>query len=126
MVNGAHILLYSPDPAADRAFFRDVLKLPYVDDGGGWLIFALPEAEMGVHPTDGKTMVLAHGGEDAAQAALYLMREEVNAVLDTLKASGITCSPVVEAEWGRRTSIKLLSGAILGLYQPTHAKPPHA
>jgi len=52
MIVGSHVIIYSRDDAADRAFLRDVLKLPYVDVGGGWLIFGLPPSEVAIHPTE--------------------------------------------------------------------------
>ena len=71
-ITGAHILLYSENPEADRAFFRDVLDFRAVDAGGGWLLFALPPAEAAIHPSDGERNQL-HGGRKLADAVLYLM-----------------------------------------------------
>ena len=54
MIAGAHFLLYTRDPEADRGFFKTVLEFPSVDPGDGWLIFALPHAQLAVHPGDGE------------------------------------------------------------------------
>jgi catechol 2,3-dioxygenase-like lactoylglutathione lyase family enzyme len=109
MINGAHILLHSPDADADRAFIRDVLGFRSVDAGHGWLIFALPPAELAVHPGDGPS-----------HAELYLMCDDLHAVIAMLAAKQVTCSEPVRERWGVRTTIPLPSGAALGLYQPSH------
>ncbi len=116
MINGAHILLYSPNAEADRAFFRDVLKYRHVDAGHGWLIFKLPPAELAVHPAEHP----AHPGHAMLGASLYLMCKDLKATMRTLKAAKIECTPVAEERWGMRTTIKLPSGGEIGLYQPTH------
>ncbi|GAA1994526.1 extradiol dioxygenase [Catenulispora subtropica] len=110
MMNGTHAILYSTDAEADRAFLRDVLGLPNVDAGGGWLIFQLPPAELGVHPTEG-----------ASTTELYLMCDDLDATLAGLAAKGVR--PVgerVEARWGVRAYVALPSGARLGLYEARH------
>ncbi|WP_345708534.1 VOC family protein [Kitasatospora paranensis] len=90
MINGAHVIIHSRDEEADRAFFRDVLEWPNVDAGGGWLIFALPPAELAVHPTDGPG---AH--------ELYLMCDDVDATVRDLTARGVEFTrPVTAAGWG--------------------------
>jgi catechol 2,3-dioxygenase-like lactoylglutathione lyase family enzyme len=119
MISGVHVLLYSTDPEADRAFLRDVLGFHSVDAGGGWPIFALPPAELAVHPGDGG-FVQSHGGSDMMGAVVYLMCDDVERMVETLAAQGITCTPVQTAEWGLATSLTLPSGTALGLYQPTH------
>jgi catechol 2,3-dioxygenase-like lactoylglutathione lyase family enzyme len=119
MITGAHFLLYSTDPAADRAFLRDVLELRGVDAGGGWLIFGLPPAEVGVHPSDGR-FAQSHAGHDLHGAVLYLMCDDVRAQLRTLAAKGVMCTEGQEAEWGAATAIPLPGGGAIGLYQPTH------
>ncbi|HEY1270981.1 MAG TPA: VOC family protein [Terriglobales bacterium] len=119
MINGTHLLLYSDDPEADRAFFRDVLKFPAVDAGGGWLIFKLPRAEAGIHPSEGHDKQ-AHGGRNLAGAVLYLMCDDLNSVIQSLKAKNVSCSPIETAEWGAKTTILLPSGGEIGLYQPRH------
>jgi hypothetical protein len=112
MIHGAHVILYSKDADADRAFFRDVLRYRHADAGHGWLIFALPPAEVAVHPTDGD------GSHE-----LYLMCDDVHALIADMKSQGIATSPVHEERWGRLTQITLPSGGKLGIYQPLHASP---
>jgi catechol 2,3-dioxygenase-like lactoylglutathione lyase family enzyme len=119
MIMGAHLLLYSDDPEADREFFRDVLGFPYVDVGGGWLIFGLPPSEMAVHPSTGEKKQ-THAGHAMQSAVLYLMCEDLKLLMDTLKIKGVRCTEVEEESWGIRTTIMLPSGAEIGLYQPTH------
>lgn len=111
MITGAHIIVYSRDADADRAFFRDVLEYPHVDAGGGWLIFKLPPAEVAVHPVEGD------GSHE-----LYLMCDDVNATVDQLAVKGVTCGPVTDQGWGLLTSIGLPGGGQLGLYEPRHPK----
>jgi len=120
MIDGAHILLYSKDADADRAFFRDKLGLASVDAGGGWLIFALPPAEAGIHPAEGRSGI-DHGGHRLLDAVLYLMCEDLPAAIQELEARGVACGEVQEEPWGVQTSIRLPSGGEVGLYQPRHA-----
>ena len=119
MVNGAHILLYSKDPDADRAFFRDVLQFRAVDAGGGWLIFALPPAELAVHPGDG-AFVQSHAEHAMLGAVVYLMCDDLAGLIRTLGAKGVTCTEVTQAPWGMKTTVRLPSGGEIGLYQPSH------
>ena len=112
MIFGAHVILYSQDAAADRAFFRDVLGYPSVDAGQGWLIFALPPAEAAVHPA-----------EADARHELYLMSDDLSADMAALEARYVRCSEVEEARWGSLTRIRLPGGGEIGLYQPKHASP---
>ena len=119
MITGAHILLYSQDPEADRAFFRDVLGFPFVDVGHGWLIFALPAAEAAVHPADGDA-VQAPAGPALLGAVFYLMCDDLAEQVRTLAAKGVRCTEVMEERWGIRTTIRLPSGGEIGLYQPSH------
>lgn len=119
MITGAHILLYSKDPEADRAFFRDILQLKSVDVGGGWLIFALPPTEMGVHPGDGE-FVQGHADHQLLGAVLYLMCDDLRSTIRWLEVKKVKCSPIVEAEWGITTTVPLPSGGEIGLYQPKH------
>src|SRR5687768_8414412 len=114
MITGAHLLLYSQDPEADRAFLRDALDFPAVDAGDGWLIFALPPAELGVHPGD---RVQRHAEHDLLGSVLYLMCDDLGSTINALDARGVRCTEVVAAEWGRNTTIRLPSGGELGLYQ---------
>lgn len=119
MINGAHFLLYSKDPEADRAFFRDILQFKSVDVGGGWLIFALPPTEMGVHPGDGE-FVQGHADHQLLGAVLYLMCDDLRSTIRWLEVKKVKCSPIVEAEWGITTTVPLPSGGEIGLYQPKH------
>ena len=119
MINGAHVLMYSENPEADRAFFRDVLEFPYVDVGGGWLIFALPASEAAIHPTDGERQ-LVHGGHRLLGAVLYLMCDDLRAEIQSLKGKKVKCTEISEERWGIKTTIKLPSGGEIGLYQPKH------
>ena len=115
MITGAHTIIYSRDADGVRAFFRDVLELRSVDAGDGWLIFALPPAEVAAHPTDG-----------AARHELYLMCDDIHATVAELEAKGAEfCRPIDEERWGLVTAIRLPGGAELGLYQPRHPTPPH-
>ena len=119
MFYGAHILLYSTNAEADRAFFRDVLGFPHVDAGHGWLIFALPPGEVAVHPSDagGQT---ADAGHTMLGAHLYLMCEDLQATMRALKAKDVVCTEIARERWGIRTTVKLPSGGEIGLYQPMH------
>ncbi|MGA3147672.1 MAG: extradiol dioxygenase [Acidimicrobiales bacterium] len=109
MIFGAHVIVYSKDASADRAFFRDVLGYPSVDAGHDWLIFALPPAELAVHPAD----------EDGVHE-LYLMCDDLGSEMAALLAKGVRCSEVEEERWGSVTRIHLPGGGRLGLYQPKH------
>ena len=119
MLTGAHILLYSNDPEADRVFFRDVLDFPSVDAGGGWLIFALPPAEAALHPTMGNGQLKAERG-GLLRAELFLMCDDLQSLMQSLRAKNVSCSPVETERWGIKTTIGLPSGGAVGLYQPTH------
>src|SRR5438876_5110581 len=109
MIFGAHVVVYSHDEAADRAFFRDVLGFASVDAGHGWLIFALPPAELAVHPA-----------EDNDRHELYFMCSDLEAEISTLREKGVRCSDVEEARWGSVVKIQLPGGGHVGLYQPKH------
>ena len=109
MINGAHIIIYSKDAEADRAFFKDVLGFPHVEAGHGWLIFALPPSEAAFHP-----------GEENNTHELYLMCDDLKAEISALAEKGIECSEVQEPRWGLLTTISLPSGGKLGLYEPRH------
>jgi hypothetical protein len=119
MINGAHLLLYSTDADRDRAFLREVLQFPSVDVGRGWLIFALPPAEVAVHPTEDAAS--GGGGHERMMGAeLYLMCDDVKATVKALQAKRVECPALTQEPWGTRTSIPLPSGARIGLYQPSH------
>ena len=109
MINGAHVIIYSKDADADRAFFRDVLNLKWVDAHGGWLIFALPPSEVACHPA-----------EENGKHEFYLMCDDVQATVVELAAKGIPCSEPTDQGWGILTSLTLPGGGQLGLYQPRH------
>jgi len=109
MIFGAHVVIYSKDAPADRIFLREVLRLSAVDAGSGWLIFALPPAEVAVHP-----------GEESDRHELYLMCDDLDVEISELGKKGIACSDVKEARWGTITHIRLPGGGEVGLYQPKH------
>src|SRR5262245_27692848 len=112
MIAGAHMVVYSADAEADRVFFREVLKFPSVDVGGGWLIFALPPAEVAVHPA-----------AESGRHEIYLMCEDLDQTVSALKSHNIETTPVSDEGWGLLTEITLPSGGRLGLYQPRHPTP---
>ena len=116
MIIGAHAIFYSTDAEADRAFLRDLLGTPSVDAGGGWLIMALPPAEIAVHPT-----------EDAPRQELYLMCDDIEGTVKEITARGITVERVTSDEgWGLLATVRLPSGGPLGVYQPRHPVAAHA
>ena|SRR5215472_7249159 len=117
MFFGTHMLLYSRNAEADRAFLRDVLEIRAVDAGEGWLIFALPPAEMGVHPGENE---IRHAEANLAAGTIYLMCRNLRATMERLAEKGVQCGPVHEAEWGVVTSIPLPGGSSLGVYEPRH------
>lgn len=119
MITGVHLLLMSRDPQADRAFFRDVLDFAFVDAGEGWLIFALPPTELGIHPAE-TTIAQVHAGQNISAATLYLMCENLSKTLEALASKGIEHTDVLVAEWGVTTTIGLPGGGNLGLYEPHH------
>ena len=112
MISGAHSIIYSTNPDADRAFFRDVLNLPHVDVGGGWLIFGLPPAEVALHPSD------RNDGHE-----FYLMCDDIEALVLEMRRRNLTCGPVQDQGWGLLTQLTLPGGGKLGIYQPRHARP---
>lgn len=112
MIVGAHSIIYSKSPDADRVFLRDVLKLPNVDVGDGWLIFGLPPAEVAVHPS---------GKNDVHE--LYLMCDDVEAFVAEMRKRNVACDPVQNQGWGLLTQLTLPGGGRLGVYQPRHARP---
>ena len=119
MITGAHVLLYSHNAEADRAFFRDVLEFRWVDAGHDWLIFKLPPAEAALHPTDGDPAE-GHATTAMLGAELYLMCGDLQAFVQSLAAKNVVCAPIDKAPWGIKTTIRLPSGGAIGLYQPTH------
>jgi hypothetical protein len=112
MIIGAHSIVYSKNADADRAFLRNVLKLPGADVGGGWLIFGLPPAEVAVHPSDENDV-----------HEFYLMVDDVEAFVGDLASRNVACAPVRNQGWGLLTEVTLPGGGKLGVYQPRHARP---
>lgn len=112
MIDGAHVIIYSKDAEADKAFFRDVLGFGHVDVGHGWLIFKLPPAEVAVHPSD-----------ENDTHEFYLMTDDLDLEMTKLRKAGVACEPASMQGWGRLTRITLPGGGRLGLYQPRHARP---
>lgn len=115
MFIGAHTVISSRDPEADRAFLRDVLGLPHVDAGGGWLIFGLPPGEVAVHPS---------GRNDVHE--FFLMCEDVDGFVAGMAARGVACASIESPPWGRLTRLTLPGGGRIGVYQPRHARPKSA
>ena len=112
LINGAHSIVYSKDAEADRAFLRDVLGLPAVDVGRGWLIFALPPSEVAVHPAEGSD-----------RHELYLMTDDIHAFVKEMADRGISCGPPEDQGWGVLAGLVLPGGGKIGVYQPRHARP---
>lgn len=110
MITGVHALIYTKDAEALRAFFRDTLGFGSVDAGGGWLIFALPPAELGIHPDD-------EGGSHE----LYLMCDDIEATLAELRANGVeTVGEVEDRGFGLAAALAIPGGGTLGIYEPRH------
>ena len=112
MISGVHAIVFSPAAEEVRAFFRDTLGLPSVDAGDSWLIFALPPAELAVHPAE------------ASRHEIYLLCDDLDATVAALEAKGMRLAqPITEQAWGRMTALALPGGSEIGLYQPTHPRP---
>jgi predicted enzyme related to lactoylglutathione lyase len=110
MISAVHTIIYSPDAEAVRAFLRDVLELPSVDAGGGWLIFTAPPAELAVHPAS-----------ESGRHELYFICDDVHSTAARLQQKGIQLTtPITDQGWGLLTRFKLASGDEFGLYQPKH------
>jgi predicted enzyme related to lactoylglutathione lyase len=113
VINGIHAIVFSPEAEKVRAFFADVLAMPSVDAGGGWLIFALPPAELAVHPTDGEN-----------RHELYLMCDDIQATLAELRGKGVEVArDVADQGWGLLAAIRLPDGSEFPIYQPKHQSP---
>ena len=112
MITGAHAILYSTDPVADRAFLRDVLKLPHVDAGEGWLIFGLPPSELAVHPA-----------EQNGRQEIFLICDDIQEFVKEMTEQRVKYSQIQTLGWGQITYISLPGGSQLGVYQPLHARP---
>jgi catechol 2,3-dioxygenase-like lactoylglutathione lyase family enzyme len=114
VITGAHAVMFTRDADALRAFLRDVLAFDSVDAGGGWLIFALPPAELAAHPGDGDPSI-----------ELYLMCDDVEATVAELERKGVEFTrPVSDEGWGLVTAMRVPGGGELGLYEPRHPTPP--
>ena len=112
MINGGHIIVYSTNAEADRAFIKDVLKFKHVDVNKGWLIFKLPPTELAVHPSDENDM-----------HEFYLITDDLDMEIKALRKAGVKCDDVSQQRWGRSTRISLPAGGTLGLYEPRHERP---
>jgi hypothetical protein len=112
MITGAHSIIYSTNPEADRDFLRDVLKLPHVDVGHGWLIFGLPPAEVAIHPSEKNDI-----------HEFYLMCDDVKEFVAAMKSHNIACDEIQDQGWGVLTRLTLPGGGKIGVYQPRHARP---
>lgn len=112
MIHGSHVVIYSKDPEADRAFFRDVLRFPFVDAGRGWLIFAMPPLEAAFHDS-----------EKNDQHELFLMCDDLDATVEDLKSKRVPVSDISEQRWGKLASLTLPGGGKIGIYQPQHPSP---
>ncbi|HYN45497.1 MAG TPA: hypothetical protein VES64_02280 [Allosphingosinicella sp.] len=112
MISGAHVMIFTKDEAADRAFLKDVLEIPCIDSGGGWLIFKLPPAELGVH-----------GHEENDLHKLYFICDDADAFVAAMAAKGVETVPISQESWGRSTGVKLPGGGTLGVYEAHHARP---
>ena len=114
MITSTHSIIYAEDAERARAFFRDVLELPYVDVHDGWLIFRQPPAELAIHPESGPSAL-------SGRHELYLMCDDIDQTMADLTAKGAEFTgPVTEARFGRRTSIRIPGGGEIGLYEPRH------
>ena len=114
MITGVHAIMFSPETEKVRAFFRDVLGLPSADAGRGWLIFAMPPAELAVHPSDGE-----------GRHELYLMCDDIQATLAELRDKGVEVTrDVTDQGWGLLAAIGLPDGSELPIYEPRHPSPP--
>jgi hypothetical protein len=113
VISGAHAIVYSTDPDADRAFLRDVLRLPNVDVGGGWQIFGLPPSEVAVHPA-----------EKNGRHELYFLVDDLKSFISAMRKRNIPTSRVSTQRWGRVTEVTLPGGGKIGVYEPRHARPP--
>ena len=112
MIIGAHAVISSTDPQADRVFLRDVMGLPNVDVGDGWLIFGLPPSEVAVHPSNQNDV-----------HEFFLMCDDVEALIAQMEEHNVACDPMEQLGWGVLTKVQLPGGGKLGIYQPQHARP---
>src|SRR5580698_4303510 len=109
MIKGTHSIIYSADPTADREFFKNILKFPFVDIGRDWLIFALPPSEMAIHPA-----------EKNQPQEFFLICDDIQTFLKQMSEVNIPCTDVSELRWGHLTYITLPGGAKVGVYEAKH------
>jgi predicted enzyme related to lactoylglutathione lyase len=115
VITGVHAIIFSPDAEKVRAFFADVLDMPSADAGGGWLIFALPPAELAVHPAEG-----------GSRHELYLMCDDIHATIEELRGKGVELArDISDQGWGLLAAIRLPDGTEFPIYQPRHPSPRH-
>ncbi len=112
MINGAHAIIYTTDADADRAFLRDVIGLPSIDSGGGWLIFGLPASEIAVHPA-----------ETSGRHEIFFLVEDVTAFIAAMRKKEVKTAPVQTLSWGLLTEVATPGGVKIGVYEPRHAQP---
>jgi len=112
VITGIHLVIYSKDTEADKAFFRNILKLTNVDVGHGWLIFGLPPSELAVHPSS-----------ENDHHEIYLMCDDIKTLVRQMSKQKIVCSEIQNQGWGQLVQLTLPGGGKLGVYQPRHARP---
>jgi catechol 2,3-dioxygenase-like lactoylglutathione lyase family enzyme len=112
MTTGIHLIIYSKDAEADKAFFRDILKLTNVDVGHGWLIFGLPPSELAVHPSS-----------ENDHHEIYLVCDDIKTFVDQMAKKKVACSEIQDQGWGQLVQLTLPAGGKLGVYQPRHERP---
>ena len=112
MISGAHSIIYSSNPESDRKFLKDVLKLPNVDVGHGWLIFGLPPSEIAIHPSDQNSV-----------HELYFICNDINKFIETMSDNKIECESIKDEGWGFLTKLTLPGGGKIGVYEPRHQRP---
>lgn len=111
MINGVHTIIYTKDPDADRAFFRDVLEFPNIDIGGGWLLFEVPPSEIAFHPSDNNDV-----------HELYFMCDDIEAFVTEMSKHDVSCTDLQHERWGLLTHVTLPGGGRIGVYQPLHER----
>ncbi len=112
MITGAHSILYSSDTEADKDFFKNILKFPYVDVGRGWLIFGLPPSEIAIHPSN-----------ENVSHEFYLLCDDINLFIEEMTKHNVICSAPENQRWGILTYLTLPGGSKVGVYEPKHARP---
>lgn len=112
MISGVHTIIYSKNAEADKAFFRDILKLKNVDIGHGWLIFRLPPSELALHPST-----------DSQQHEIYLMCNDINVFVRQMNEHNVSCGEIQDRSWGLLVELILPGGGKIGVYQPKHESP---